>query len=243
LIRIAGDMAVALPLDVAREGAALIDVAFTATNPELDEELTVSVGLLNATTPQLPARVYLGPIATARAAPDSALLATDTQSASVRATTGTGSSPISTLRALRRDFRVGGNTVFSFPKPFVGVTWSVERGDLSLRWDALPDFALFDISAYGNNASPQGPDHTLSVSQHFVDALDERKLTLDTHIPGFRPEWRVDLTRPYRRDLFAQKGAELGVLATTSVTEQVDATARASSGTRAEPARRVRREP
>jgi hypothetical protein len=227
-----GDMAVTPSVDVAQEGTALVDVAFTATNAERNEELTASVGLLNATTPAVPARIYLGPIATAKAAPDAALAATDTQSVSVRATAGAVNAPITTLRALRRTFRIGGNTVFAFPKPFVGVTWTVEHGDLALRWTALPDFELFDISTYagsGASASPQGPDHTLNVSRSFVEALDEPRLTLDTDIPGFQPSWRVDLTRSYRRDLFAQKGGELGVLATTSVTEQVNVLASAAS--------------
>ena len=218
-IAVNSNMAITPDVDFAQEGTALVDGAFTVTNADSDEQLFTRVTIQNPTTgshPARPARVYLGPLATARVAPESVLLETDTQMATMIGVINPGVAP-GTFRALQRPFRVGGNAVFAFPKHFVGGQWAVENGDLTARWTALPDFERFDFAAWN-----PARFHELDASPAFLEALDDRKLTLDTTVPGYQRGWRVDLTGPYDRRLVAFKGSGTGVVATSELNERVN---------------------
>jgi hypothetical protein len=122
-----------------------------------------------------------------------------------------------TFRSLQRPFRVGGNAVFAFPKHFVGGQWAVENGDLTARWTALPDVERFDFTAW-----TPARFHELDASPAFLEALDDRKLTLDTTVPGYQRDWRIDLTGPYDRRLVTFKGSGTGVVATSELNERVN---------------------
>jgi len=202
----------------AQEGTALVDGAFTVTNADFDEQLFTRVTLQNPTSGARPrpARVYLGPLARAKVAPEAVLLTTDTQVATMIGTTSPDV-PIVNFRSLQRPFRVGGNAVFAFPKHFVGGQWAVENGDLTARWIALPDFARFDFTARTPTRS-----HELDVSPAFIDMLDDSKLTLDTTVPGYQREWRIDLAGPYDRRLVTFKGSGTGVVAISELSERVN---------------------
>jgi hypothetical protein len=218
-LAIDGDLAVTPAVDLAQEGTGLVGVAFSAPNATADETTQVSVGLLNPTTPFIPARIFLGPLATAKAAPDPALLASDTQSASVRAFVGTG------FRAQRRPFRVGGDAVYTLPPPLTGVQWTVADGELSMHWATLPEFTVFSEFVGGSALFPlTPPSYLVDLSPQFIAATRIHDFTIDTDIPGFRPEWTVDFTNFYDRDLTVQNLPEPFVVITSEVTEFIDPT-------------------
>ncbi len=214
-VKVEGDLAVTPDVDVG-QGMLMVDVAFTASNAAPGETLSVGVGLLTQTNPDLPAPLYLGPIATAKAAPDAALLATDVQSVSLRAQSGNAT------RALRRPFRVGGDTAFALPPAVGDLAWAVESGKLSASWSTLPEADNLGALAFGLPASGRAADLQLSVSGKFLAATGITQIALDTDIPGFKPEWKVDFTQRYQRVLSAQKGTELGTLTTSEVGEIVN---------------------
>lgn len=214
-VEVKADLVVA-PVDVAAEGTALVDVAFTAPNAAPDETLAVSVDLATPTTSLL-ARVYLGPAATAKAVRNSALIATDAQIVAVRATSGTK------LRELRRPFRVDDDTAFTLPIAFGGVQWALEHGQLSTSWTALPPLDQLGMSA--GSSAPDGTrvtKHDLQLSPLFLAETGITHIAIDTEIPGYKPEWRIDFTGSYTRELTGKHAAGAEV-ATSSVTEQVNA--------------------
>jgi hypothetical protein len=218
-IPVNGDVAVTPDVDLAQEGTALANVAFSAPDATPDETTRVSVGLFTQTTKSFPARVFLGPLDAAKVAPDEALLASDTQSVSVRASTAT------TLRALRRPFRVGGNTVYTLPPPLGRVTWNIVDGEISLHWTTLPRFTVFSEFIGGSALFPLTPPSYLTdLSPRFIAATRIHQFKIDTAIPGFQPEWRVDFTDFYSRDLSVQDLPEPGVVITSSVNELIDPT-------------------
>jgi hypothetical protein len=45
----------------------------------------------------------------------------------------------------------------------------------------------------------------LDLTTSFVTLTAPTKAVLDTDIPGFKPEWRVDTTAPYSRQLTIQR--------------------------------------
>jgi hypothetical protein len=217
-VPVVGDATVTPAVDLSQEGTALVDVAFSATNATPDETTQVSVGLFTPTT-RFPARVFLGPLDAARAAPDAALIATDSQSASVRAFTDTA------FRALRRPFRVGDNTVYTLPPPLGPVTWNVVNGEISLHWTTLPPFTLFTAFIGGSALFPlTPPTYLLDLSPRFIAATRIRDFHIDTDIPGFQPQWRVDFADFYSRGLTVQNIPDPGVVITSQVTELIDPT-------------------
>lgn len=216
-ITVGGDLAVTAPIDLAAEGTALVATPFTALNAAAADTVTVSVGLLNATSPNVPARIYQGPLATAKVAPDAGLLATDTQSVSVRATTATE------LRALRRPFRVGGDAVFALPPALDGVQWSTTGGQLSVSWGSLPELDLLIGFLGGNAAGGSTPvDYELELGSRYLAATGITHFTYETDLAGFQHAWTIDVNAAYTRQLLTQQGTELATLTTSSVAEMIN---------------------
>jgi hypothetical protein len=207
------DLVVASPIDIAAEGTALVDVAFTVPNATADETVAVSVDLATPTTP-LPARLYLGPAATAKAARTRELQPEDTQRVAVRATHG------GALRELRRPFRVDDATEYALPEPLGGVQWAIEHGQLSTTWTTLPALDRLVLSARSSDSAVIAT-HDLDMSPRFLAETGITHMTIDTDIPGYQPAWRIDVTRPYTRDLTATHEVK-HELATSSVTEVVN---------------------
>ena len=204
-------------VDMTTEGTALGAISFSTPNADPAETTQVSVGLLTVHNPNIPARIFLGALSPAKAAPDAALIASDVQSASVRGING------GALRALRRPIRIGGNTSYTLPPPLGGVQYSVSGGQISVSWTSLPDLDFLQVFIGGNAAGGLTPvDYALDMTANFVAALGGRRMTIDTAIEGFRPDWIVDFTQPYTRDLTAQKGTELTTLTTSELTEFVN---------------------
>ncbi|HEU4728233.1 MAG TPA: hypothetical protein VFT22_10100 [Kofleriaceae bacterium] len=214
-IKVDGDTHVDPDVDVDQEGQALVDVSFTAANPEPGESLSVAVGILTATNPDVPAQIYDGTLAEARVAPDSALVATDTQSVSVRARNGNA------VRALRRPFRAGGDTAFTLPPAIQGLAWTADDQTFAASWTSLPPFDTLSVDAFGSpTTSRRAVDYQLSASSSFLATTGGTTLAIDTELPGFKPEWKLDFTDRYQRLFTAQQGKETAVL-TTSMTNEI----------------------
>jgi hypothetical protein len=214
-ITIDGDLAVTPQVDVAQQGTALVDVGFTIANAEPDETLVAAV-FLETQTSSVPATVYHGPIAMARVVPSSAFVATDIQAASMRAINGPA------LRALRRPFRAGDNTEYILPPPLGGVQWAIESDNLSASWMTLPELDLLMANVYGwATDSVRVSIHNVKMTARFVATTGITRLTLDTDIPGYKPEWKVDFTGPYIRELFAQRTVN-GETSTSLVSERLN---------------------
>lgn len=217
-ITVAGPVAITPPINVIQEGTALADAAFTATNATPTETLVASVHLDQPTNPF---GIYLGPIATAKVVPDALLAATDVQSVSIQATDGNA------LRALRRPFRVGGDPTYTLPAP-LAVQWEITSGTLSASWGSLSESDEIYVSAAGTSAPGKRPNHFMLLSPRFVAATGTTRATIDNDIPGFKPEWQIDFTREYLRQLLVQRSAG-GVIETRSSTETLNVGVRAGT--------------
>jgi hypothetical protein len=218
-IAIAGDVALTSPIDALQEGTALTNVAFSVTNAAPAETLTASVAL-EQPAPRIPFGVYQGPLATAKLVPDSALAATDKQTAEMLATTAGG------YRSLRRPFRAGGSTAYTLPAPLTGVAWEQAGDKLAVRWGALPAFDSFTVSvSEGSTDATKVHGHNLKLSPRFVEATGLTRVDIDTEIAGYKPEWKIDLAGEYQRELFVQHTAN-GEVATNVVHELVNAPAK-----------------
>jgi hypothetical protein len=202
-IVVGGDLALAAPIDVAAQGTAFATDAFTATSLAAGETLKATVFLETGTNSQ-PAILYNGAAATAKFAPTAALRDTDLQTVSVRAFTTTAHG--TSLRALRRPFRAGGNTSYTLPAALGNPQWTVTATQAAVSWTKLPLIgnidALISGSVAGGAVSATGD---LDLTTNFVTLTAPTKVALDTDIPGFKPEWRVDVIAPYTRQLTIQR--------------------------------------
>jgi hypothetical protein len=215
---------VTLPtVDVVADGTPLADVAFTATNAASGEQLRASV--LVGTAGSVQAGLYFGPSASAKVAPESLLTATDSQTVSLHAMNGTAG------RALRRPFRVGGDTAYTLPDPLGGIQWTAGTGKLAVSWTTRPEQDY--IGAFAVGTSPDGRDSaTVSVdlSVAFLAATGIETASLVNDAPGYQPEWNVDLTNQYSREIDFQSVTN-GLIATNWDTELVNAAPVAGSAT------------
>jgi len=216
-IEVTGDLEITQDIDLSQEGAALAEVAFSATNAASTETLAVSVNL-DKPGQKIPFEIYQGPIAAAKVAPDVALNATDAQSVAVMATAGHES------RSLKRSFRVGGTTAFALPAPLAGVTWKQADGNLEVSWTALTQPAAMIVNVTGASADgTKTQRQNLDMSPRFVEATGIASAAIDTAIAGYKAEWRIDLAREYERELVVERTAS-GETATNRVAETVDPT-------------------
>ena len=212
-IVVAGNVEVTPPIDVLQEGASLASVAFTVPNAEPAEVLITEV-YLPTLSPAYPLYIYTGPIATAKVASDAALVASDVQSVRISATAGNGD------RTLARPFRVGGNTAFTFPAPLGNVQWDHANGDIAVTWSSVPEFDTLLVHVIG--VSPDSvTNHGLELSRRFLAATGLTQMALDTDIPGYKLEWRIDFAGQYYRRLQATRETS-GERTTSSVTESIN---------------------
>jgi hypothetical protein len=99
---------------------------------------------------------------------------------------------------------------------------AIAAGTLSASWSAIPDFGSFTVDASGASDPTRFQNHYIDLSPRFVAATGSTSATIDTDIPGYKPEWRVDFARPYSRRVFLQRIAG-GEIFTTFVSEQITA--------------------
>src|SRR6185503_12457822 len=89
----------------------------------------------------------------------------------------------------------------------------------------LPPFTLFSEFIGGSALFPlTPPSYLVELSPRFIAATRIQQFKIDTDIPGFQPQWLVDFTEFYNRDLTVQNVPEPGLVATSEVTESIDPT-------------------
>ena len=91
-------------------------------------------------------------------------------------------------------------------------------GQLSACWTRLPALDHLDLSASANTKDIK---YDLSMTSLFLTETRITSMAIDTEIPGYKPEWKIDFNGPYTRALNA-KHTESDQLATSSVTERVN---------------------
>jgi hypothetical protein len=214
-INVAGDLALTPKLDLALEGTPLAPLAFTAANATTTETVNADIRLSTSST--FSASIYRGAAGAARIAPGSILAATDRQTASIRAIDG------GKFRSLRRPVNATTNTAFTLPQP-IGERFAIENGRFAATWGSLlPSLGYLAIDAQ-NFSDGQALQiyHSFDVTPAFVQATSLTRLTLDVDLPDFKPEWRIDFTREYYRDIFVQSYAN-GEIATIQNSETLNA--------------------
>jgi hypothetical protein len=201
-IVVAGDVQVTPAVDVATQGVALTTAAFTVTNTAAGESLRAAV-FLETGTNSLPANLYNNAPATAKVAPEAALVAGDVQTVSLRAFSTTAQGTL--LRAFRRPFRVGGNASYTLPAAIGNPQWSVSATQAELAWTALP--VQGTITELLSGVAPGGAvpaAYSLELTPNFVAATAPTKAVIDTDIPGYQAAWRVDTGESYDRQMSVQ---------------------------------------
>jgi hypothetical protein len=125
-------------------------------------------------------------------------VATDRQRASVTATEGNFS------RSLSRAVAIGADTNVTLPAKLENPQWSVANGDLDVGFTAVPAGDFFVVDAFASSADgAKFFSSDLEVSQRFITEGGLLHGLLDTAIPGFKPEWRIDFNGAFTRDVFA----------------------------------------
>jgi hypothetical protein len=214
-IKVAGDLPLSPKLDLALEGTLLAPLAFTATNTSMTENVVADIRLSTSST--FSAGIYRGAAAAARIIPGSILAANDRQTASIRGIDG------GKFRALRRPINAMTNTAFTLPQQ-IDERFAIENGRLVVGWNALLPalgYLAIDEQNFSDGQALQ-VYHSLAVTPAFVDATKLTRLTLDVDLPDFKPEWRIDYTKEYYRDIFVQSYAN-GDIATIQNSEDVNA--------------------
>lgn len=213
-----GDTTLTDAIDVTK-GTALTAVKLPVDNPpaaDSGEALVAAVDLMTATTPA--SRIYLGPVQTAKIAPGAALASTDVQRVALTATKGTAA------RSVRHPLPLAGDETLTLPAPFGDPTWSFDHDRLSVITGSLPELDFFLVTVTG--ASGDGiktARYGLDISQSYLEATSLARPILDTDLPGYHPQWKLDFNKPYSRHLEAQLTADGGVVSTSTVDEDVKA--------------------
>jgi hypothetical protein len=190
-------LALPMPIDVAQEGVSLVAAPITVQGAAVGEDV-FGITMLHTAHTVSNAPLYLGGAAVVQVAPNSVLLPTDTQLVLIE-----GSLP-SSFRELRRPFRVGDDNVFALPDSLTGLVWTVDAGQISLAWAALPTADSMTLSVRGTSADmTSAPEYDLTASGRFLSATAD-KLTLVTDIAGFQPSWRIDFGQAYVRSALVE---------------------------------------
>jgi hypothetical protein len=199
------------------QGATLVATPLTATNAAAGETInaTINVTTANGTI----ARVFRGSAAATKVVPTSFLQVGDRQSAAV-----TASSAGSGTRTLRRStFRAGDPTDFTMPAALGAVTYTQAGADLRVSWSTLPAHDTVDVTLDSFTEDfTTFFYHVAEISPAYIAETGATSITLDTDIPGYRPEWRIDFTKEYFRSVAAIKFLT-GASATSARSEIVNA--------------------
>jgi hypothetical protein len=216
-VAVVGDQVLAQAIDIAQEALPLAPVALGVANAEAGETVSARVSVRPATN-TVSATVFSGAPANARVIVPTSLIASDRQRASITAKAGNFS------RTLSRSVTVGGDTSFTLPPRLATPQWSTETGELQLRLPGVPPGDSFFVEAFASTAD--GATfifHDFSASQRFATESGITQVTLDTNVPGFKPEWKIDLAAEYTRELLAF-GSAAGDSFQTQFEETVNAT-------------------
>jgi hypothetical protein len=211
-------------VDAAAQGMPLASAAFSAASAAQDKTEQLEASVVLATGAAGPIELYRGPIDQAKIAPQPLLMTADHQTVEIRATANTtaGATMIAAERALRRPFRAGGDTAFALPPSLGTVQWDA-KSDLTATWAAQAD--LGSLIASGDGTSSDGlslASCKVDLSDSFLAATAATSATCATNLPGYKPEFKIDLTRAYTRQIMFQH-AQADSVATVSETESANA--------------------
>jgi hypothetical protein len=219
-----GNLALSSPLDLQAEGTAYAKVAFLsdAPLPKDSGETLDAVVELQTKASLAPARLYDGPAATALVAPQSVLVADDVQTVTVQAVVGTAA------RGLRMAYRFGDATEVTLPSGVDGGVWAVASGQLAIALPGLPVLDVLRLSATGaSGEAGKAASYTLDISSNYFDDTGLAHPTLETSIPGYKPEWAVDLHKAYTRSVASQHKVDAGLEVASDV-QDIDPTSTAT---------------
>ncbi|MEZ4363023.1 MAG: hypothetical protein R3B48_22720 [Kofleriaceae bacterium] len=187
-LKVVDDHVEVAPIDLPLEGALLSHQAFTLTNETPGErELGSTVGvwfLTASTTGQL---AFSSPIAQVPLVPSDRLRPTDAHRLTFFASDRAGSS-----RSIERPHRYGQEPTATLPPPLGGPKLSLGR-DLVASWSSLPetDTVVVRSSSFSMVTRARNT-HELELSKAYLAATGATTATLDTALPGYSAEWRVD---------------------------------------------------
>ncbi|HEY0192477.1 MAG TPA: hypothetical protein VGC42_15260 [Kofleriaceae bacterium] len=204
------------------KGTALAPVRLGVSDIETGETVQAAVHVRTATTdtnqdisvsaPQT-ADVRAVAYADVKAAVDAVLSAPgDVQSIEV-----TASRP-SAIRALRRPFRLAGNSDFRLPAAVAGgqFAYTAATGEVRASWTALPETSALHLVVSGRTPA-QFPfaRQELHVSSAYLHAVQPTSAAIDVQLPGYQAAWRVDPAQTSNRTFSAQRvvGDEVAVSA------------------------------
>jgi hypothetical protein len=188
-ITVAGTTTIA-PIDVDREGVAMIDLPITVTGVPAGWQFTSGV---DVATPSTEAVLFgIDPGATTLPiVPDGALQPTDHQNIFVALDTAGG------VRLISRRVVPGGSTVFAVPPEYpvrYDIPTAQTTGRLTVHWETLAPYEQVHLLANQVPAggTPGNIAHLLDVSASYLAITGDNHATFDTDIPGFDPSWRFD---------------------------------------------------
>lgn len=190
-------------VDVANAGTALVAAPLRAPNVAPDETLGTSINLV--TPNQTFARIYRGDPATAKLVPSSVLAAGDHQRVRISAF-GTGTASRAVFRGNHRE---GDSADYVLPDPLGPVQFAVTDNTLTTTWSTLPEHD--ELSATLTAFSPDGATfwfYFIDTTAQFADTTGATSVTFARDLPGFKPEWVVDLAQEYTRDLTASTSSD-----------------------------------
>jgi hypothetical protein len=183
------------PIDVVREGVAMIDLPITVTGVPDGSQFTSGVGVYTPSTVAGLYNIDRG-ATTLPIVPDGALQPTDHQIIFVAIDTAGGS------RRILRTVVPGGSTVLAVP-PEYPVTYDVSTaqttGRLTAHWETLAPYEQVELLAYQLRATGT-IGHQLDVSASYLAAIGETSAAFDTDLPGYDPAWRIDFQSAWQID-------------------------------------------
>ena len=185
-------------IDLSTQGTALVDAAFTATNPRAGEVLSAATLLVSPRLdPQ--AQIYRGAMTAVKVVPSSLLGGDLVQEVSLRAQLLAGARQ--SMRTSRRPFRVGDDTSVTFWDPLPGHAFLIDQGRATLSWASRAELDTLSLSVSASN----GWSYSVSASKNYLTDTKLTKLAIDLEAPGFLASWRPNLGAEYQMSLFAQR--------------------------------------
>lgn len=213
-LRVAGNVTLPDPIDVAAIGTPLEHVGLNVTN--LDANETTVTAAVSLEADHTYTSLYRGPLNTVTLAPQSVLTAADKQLLYVNAKAD------GRRRFIQRPQLASDPTDVTLPPALGQVTFNVTGDQLAATWSTLPPHDVIDISldSFVNDWNFQ----MLELSSAFVEATGITTATLDTAtLPGLQPSWRIDTTKEYTRELLVTQSASATNVAGSSVSETINA--------------------
>ncbi len=192
-IEVEGDTIINNPIDLMTEGALLLPTVFTVANPLPSERYAIFITLRSEygyfwdTSSELDKVLVV---------PNSVLQPADVQSVTVF---GRG-------RRVRRKYREGDSTTFTLPDRLDPVTFTQTGNTVTATWSTLPEHDLLRYGASGISIDPSlFVIYEATITRSFEASVGITAVAPDTGIPGYQPEWHLDLTKEYFQDLEVER--------------------------------------